>query len=186
MRCRKFLCLISNLSEAFVKPKFLSVRSMAQFSCSAGTSTTDTTKHDHVTKHYNSFLLPPNDIIGMMDDEMKREMRTNHRHGLLLLNSDTMDASWVKRFWDHCEFKICADGGANRLYDGLVDSGDVHKYIPDMIKGDLDSLRADVKAFYSAAGTSIVYDFDQVDTLTHLITHIHMHSFNQSFAHSID
>ena len=76
-----------------------------------------------------------------------------------------MDTAWAKRMWHHCEFKICADGGANRFYDGLVASGEVDKYIPDMIKGDLDSLRADVKAFYSAAGTHIVYDLDQVVTI---------------------
>ena len=138
---------------------------MSQFS-----GTTGGREGDHVTKHYNSFLLP-NDITG--DDEMKRAMMSNHRHSLLMINSETMDAAWAKRLWEHCEFKICADGGANRLYDGLVASGDVHKYIPDMIKGDLDSLRPDVKAFYSAAGTRIVYDLDQV-TQTHaqLLTYI--------------
>ena len=90
-----------------------------------------------------------------------------------MINSDTMDVAWAKRLWAHCDFKICADGGANRLYDGLVASGDEHKYIPDMIKGDLDSLRGDVKAFYSAAGTRIVYDFDQV-TKTPALSRIHI------------
>ena len=165
MHCRKFLCLISNLSEAFVKPRIQSVRRMAQFSYTTGTTreTSSTGGKEHVTRHYNSFLLP-NNVAG--DDEMKRSMISTHsRHGLLMINSDTMDTAWAKRMWHHCEFKICADGGANRLYDGLVASGEVDKYIPDMIKGDLDSLRADVKAFYSAAGTHIVYDLDQVVTI---------------------
>lgn len=182
MHCRKFLFFTSNLSEAFVKTRILSVRRMAQFS-TTGTSTETSTAaggKEHVKRHYNHFLLP-NNVAG--DDEMKNSMISTHRHGLLMLNSDTMDTAWVKRIWHQCEFKICADGGANRLYDGLVASGDADKYIPDMIKGDLDSLRADVKAFYSAAGTRIVYDLDQVtnDTTDDLNTLAHLHTCVSQF-----
>ena len=165
---------------------------MAQFSYTAGGSSIETSsslRDDHVTRHHNSFLLP-DDVTG--DDELKRAMMSPQRHGLLMINSDTMDVAWAKRLWAHCDFKICADGGANRLYDGLVASGDEHKYIPDMIKGDLDSLRGEVKAFYSAAGTRIAYDFDQVTTPaltcihTYIHAYIHMHSHICTLTHLLD
>ncbi|CAN0438080.1 unnamed protein product, partial [Ascophyllum nodosum] len=46
--------------------------------------------------------------------------------------------------------RICADGGANRLHDSFdADSpGERERYVPDMIVGDLDSLRPEVAAFY--------------------------------------
>ena len=55
---------------------------------------------------------------------------------------------------------ICADGGANRLYD-LFSSGQAAAaaaaerralYCPQIIKGDLDSLRPEVQQFYEQHG----------------------------------
>ena len=52
---------------------------------------------------------------------------------------------------------ICADGGANRLYD-LFSSGQAAaperraRYCPQIIKGDLDSLRPEVQHFYEQHG----------------------------------
>lgn len=59
---------------------------------------------------------------------------------------------------------FCADGGANRLYDFwdsdkrgkyVVSKSSVwqlklNRYLPTMVKGDLDSLRTDVRAYYSS------------------------------------
>ncbi|GMI07501.1 hypothetical protein TrLO_g8232 [Triparma laevis f. longispina] len=53
-------------------------------------------------------------------------------------------------------FVICADGGANRLYDM---SGGAQK--PDAIKGDLDSIRPQVLKHYEEAGVEIVKDPSQ-------------------------
>eukprot|EP00958_Prasinococcus_capsulatus_P023592 scaffold3551_cov408-Prasinococcus_capsulatus_cf.AAC.19 len=53
--------------------------------------------------------------------------------------------------------RLCADGGANHLYDEICaivgcreeDAADVRRrYVPDIIKGDLDSLRPEVREFY--------------------------------------
>ena len=38
------------------------------------------------------------------------------------------------------------------------------RYTPDLIKGDLDSLRDDVRAYYSSRGVRIVQDHDQDST----------------------
>jgi len=64
--------------------------------------------------------------------------------------------------------RICADGGANRLYDQVpswrgVGGPGAHAdgaaadaaraaFLPDIIKGDLDSLRPQVREFYSRRG----------------------------------
>ena len=87
-----------------------------------------------------------------------------------------------RHLWDLADLRICADGGANRLHDataaaggeggdgnadgdgngdvdGDVDGGSL--YVPDLIKGDLDSLRPDVRARYEALGVRVVLDPDQ-------------------------
>ena len=58
--------------------------------------------------------------------------------------------------------RICADGGANRLYDQLpswlgaggADAVEAVRgaFLPDVIKGDLDSLRPEVRDFYTRRG----------------------------------
>jgi hypothetical protein len=65
--------------------------------------------------HYNDFLHPI------------------QNRSLVMINSATMDIDLVKILWDHCDHKICADGGANRLFDGLS-STEVAQYIPGIIK----------------------------------------------------
>ncbi|MQL90409.1 hypothetical protein Taro_022996 [Colocasia esculenta] len=53
------------------------------------------------------------------------------------------------------QLRVCADGGANRVHDEMPlmfphdDPLDVRKrYTPDIIKGDMDSIREEVKEFY--------------------------------------
>lgn len=83
--------------------------------------------------HFNSFLCPS-----------AHSGPANH---LVILNSDSFCAKLTTSMWSKCEIKVCADGGANRLYDSLLP--EVRSdYIPQYIVGDLDSLRPEVKAFY--------------------------------------
>lgn len=65
--------------------------------------------------------------------------------------------------WHRARFRICADGGANRLYDELplIISHDQPEkvrrgHLPDLIKGDMDSVRKDVAQFYMEMGVPIV------------------------------
>ncbi len=56
--------------------------------------------------------------------------------------------------------RVCADGGANRLYDelpsmlpnGICDSSEEARkaHLPDVIMGDMDSVRPDVQEFYTS------------------------------------
>ena len=69
------------------------------------------------------------------------------------------------KLWGHASLKICADGAANRLYDSLS-SDDRCTMLPDMIRGDLDSLRGDVGSYYRARGVSIDHEEEQVGIFT--------------------
>lgn len=71
------------------------------------------------------------------------------------------------KLWEVSSYRICADGGANRLYDatvaiqGMRSETDSSNYLPDLITGDLDSLRSDVHQYYEAKGVSIIRVEDQ-------------------------
>eukprot|EP00884_Botryococcus_braunii_P010722 jgi/Botrbrau1/19651/Bobra.0003s0017.2 len=67
------------------------------------------------------------------------------------------------RLWKSASLRICADGGANRLYDQALawhpelDATTARSsYAPDIIKGDLDSIRDEVKDFYLNCGVRII------------------------------
>ena len=84
--------------------------------------------------------------------------------------------------WDRSTLRICADGGANRLYEATsttrldhqervhvppgkdghdTDIATTIQYIPDLIRGDLDSLRPDVRDYYQTRGCRVECDPDQ-------------------------
>ena len=68
--------------------------------------------------------------------------------------------------WEHCDVKICADGGANILYDiyAVKETDGITmdtEFLPDLIKGDLDSLNLDVREYYQSKGVSILEDRDE-------------------------
>ncbi|KAB2609589.1 cell division control protein 48 E-like [Pyrus ussuriensis x Pyrus communis] len=72
--------------------------------------------------------------------------------------------------WD-AQLRMCADGGANRVYDDMPlllpheNAVDVRKrYKPDVIKGDMDSIRRDVLEFYASMGTQIINESEDQDT----------------------
>lgn len=66
---------------------------------------------------------------------------------LIMMNSNSMDVDMATTLWNSFECKICADGGANRLFD-QIEAGRRSLFIPDFIVGDLDSVRPDVRQFY--------------------------------------
>ncbi|TDH72742.1 hypothetical protein CCR75_007778 [Bremia lactucae] len=75
------------------------------------------------------------------------------------VDSITPDLFWS--MWSNAQLKVCADGGANRLYDRSMALGVQQQVVPHYIKGDLDSLRPDVCAFFTAKGTTVLSDPDQ-------------------------
>ncbi|KAE9962717.1 hypothetical protein BLS_010105 [Venturia inaequalis] len=85
---------------------------------------------------------------------------------LIILNQPIQDFETLKRIWSHTRYRICADGGANRLYHLLSGSLEKHRleFLPNLIHGDLDSLSPSTSDFYSSKGVTISKDEDQYST----------------------
>ncbi|KAL2653823.1 hypothetical protein R1flu_021951 [Riccia fluitans] len=88
---------------------------------------------------------------------------------LVVLNHDI--PKFVPVLWRQAGLRICADGGANRLYDELPallpgeHPFDVRRrYRPDVIKGDLDSIRPTVRDFYKDLGAKVIDESHDQDT----------------------
>lgn len=90
---------------------------------------------------------------------------------LIILNSPLEDFIYFERLYDHSSFVLCADGGANRLYDLLTRTHDdlswdvaLKKALPNLIHGDLDSLTDHVRSSYAELGVKVTKDPDQYST----------------------
>ncbi|KVH94472.1 Thiamin pyrophosphokinase [Cynara cardunculus var. scolymus] len=119
--------------------------------------------------HCSSFLLPPPFTNG-------KNSSSPTTYALIILNQHLPRFSPL--LWDHgnlysaAKIRLCADGGANRLFDNmpelfpLEDNASLirERYKPDVIKGDMDSIRPDVLSFYKDLGTEIVNNSDDQDT----------------------
>jgi len=83
---------------------------------------------------------------------------------LLILNMPiTLNLKTFTQLWTNAKIKVCADGGANRLYE-YVPEQERNQFIPDYIKGDLDSIQPHVENYYSNNGTKIIMDHSQDNT----------------------
>ncbi|KAJ0743489.1 putative thiamine diphosphokinase [Helianthus annuus] len=114
--------------------------------------------------HRSTFLLPPETtatVTGTLPTT----------HALIILNQCLPKFSPL--LWEHAKVRVCADGGANRLFDNMPELfHDEHddvsvirqRYKPDVIKGDMDSIRPDVLNFYRNLGTEIVDNSSDQDT----------------------
>jgi thiamine pyrophosphokinase len=115
-------------------------------------------------------VLHPTQYLQRKNNCSNEETSTS-RTALIILNSPLSDPEYVRRLYDHATFRICADGGANRLHD-LVTKSQPHSswqealrsMLPDLIHGDLDSLRDDVQDKYERIGVNISHDPDQYST----------------------
>ncbi|KAJ7127046.1 thiamine pyrophosphokinase [Mycena epipterygia] len=84
---------------------------------------------------------------------------TTSKRALVILNQPFSETLFL-RLWNSSQWHCCADGGANRLFD-TIGAAQRSLYLPDLIKGDLDSIRNDVKDFYISHGVPVVEDPDQ-------------------------
>lgn len=85
-------------------------------------------------------------------------------HGLIILNQPLGNMDLFRNAWKFCERRICADGGANRLYDELETKEQRLEYLPDAVTGDFDSLRKEVRQFYEENGVYVLHNPDQYST----------------------
>ncbi|GAV87177.1 TPK_catalytic domain-containing protein/TPK_B1_binding domain-containing protein [Cephalotus follicularis] len=112
-----------------------------------------------VMSHSSSFLLP----------DIPSDHAPSLTYALVLLNQRL--PRFTPLLWNHAKLRLCADGGANRLYDDMPllfpddDVFDVRtRYTPDVIKGDMDSVRPEVLDFYSIQGTRVIDESQDQDT----------------------
>ncbi|KAL6968498.1 cAMP-dependent protein kinase subunit [Sarracenia purpurea var. burkii] len=112
-----------------------------------------------VMTHSSTFLLPSSPT----------DNGPSTTYALLVLNQHL--PRFTPLLWKHAQLRICADGGANRVYDELPrllpheDVIDVRKrYKPDVIMGDMDSIRREVIDFYTNLGTEIIDESHDQDT----------------------
>ncbi|OBZ84295.1 Thiamin pyrophosphokinase 1 [Choanephora cucurbitarum] len=85
---------------------------------------------------------------------------------LIVLNQPIHHIDTFSHLWNNASFRFVADGGSNRLYDAFQHNPDLlAKYLPDEIRGDLDSIRPDVQAYYESKHVKItkVHDQDSTD-----------------------
>ncbi|KAG8927174.1 hypothetical protein FRC01_007884 [Tulasnella sp. 417] len=84
-----------------------------------------------------------------------------HRQGwvLIVLNQPFAPALF-KRIWEATHWHCFADGASNRVYDTLS-AADREAHLPDLIKGDLDSIRPEVRQWYEQRKVDVVCDPDQ-------------------------
>ncbi|KAL4368702.1 hypothetical protein GQ457_05G002190 [Hibiscus cannabinus] len=109
--------------------------------------------------HHSTFLLPT----------IPEDQRPSLTYALVVLNHNLPRFSPL--LWKHAQLRLCADGGANRVYDEMPllfpqeDASDVRRrFKPDIIKGDMDSIRKEVLDFYTCLGTNIVDKAHDQDT----------------------
>lgn len=95
-----------------------------------------------VKVHLNDFLIP---LLGSRILQNAGFLKSSY--SLVCLNSPSLPLKLLPRLWASSHIRICADGGANRLYYGLS-SEDKKTCIPNFIVGDLDSLEDNVESYY--------------------------------------
>lgn len=122
--------------------------------------------------------MPPHLARTWTCEELLRGHATK-KYALIIVNQP-IRKDVLQRAWQAVDIKLCADGGANRLFDvdhenqfvalspevpyaSYADTRQT-RYLPDLIKGDLDSLRPDVQAHYASLKVPIKKDMDEYST----------------------
>ncbi|ORY69288.1 Thiamin pyrophosphokinase [Leucosporidium creatinivorum] len=89
------------------------------------------------------------------------ERSETYPNALIILNTPLAHDQLFRQIWAAASVRYCADGGANRLYDRFEDEA---TFLPDLIKGDLDSLKPHVRAYYESKNVPVIHDPDQDST----------------------
>jgi len=102
---------------------------------------------------------PPDAAIVSADacDDAVERRHHDPQLGLVLLNTP-LPLGRLDRVWEMASFRICADGGANRLREARPD------LVPDAVVGDMDSVTEETLSHYRAKGARVVDLREDQDT----------------------
>lgn len=102
---------------------------------------------------------------------------------LLILNQEINITQIFLKLWNNYDLRVCADGGANRLYNFFKDNDSERaKYLPDYIVGDFDSLKVETEEYYKNAGVVIIKQETQNSTdFTKSLNLISLHMRSPAF-----
>lgn len=103
--------------------------------------------------------MPQDAVIGPADacDDVAAPSPHGPQLALVLLNTP-LPPSRLDRVWEMASFRICADGGANRLRELRPD------LVPDVVVGDMDSATEETLSHYRAKGVRVVDLHEDQDT----------------------
>lgn len=112
------------------------------------------------------------DRIKISDRENKSKIEIRNgfspsdlNHSVLLILNQKIDIGLsFRKLWDSHSIRVCADGGANRLYNYFTSDAERAQYLPNYIIGDLDSLHENVYHFYDNHGVIIIKQTTQYST----------------------
>ncbi|CEJ62176.1 hypothetical protein PMG11_10684 [Penicillium brasilianum] len=97
-------------------------------------------------------------------------------YALLVLNQPINEKAFGV-LSEHASYIICADGGANRLYDMMKIQGREATELPDRIVGDLDSILPTIRKHYEDLGVPVIKDPDQYSTdFTKCLKYLNSHA----------
>lgn len=140
------------------------------------TTTTTSTIHRYDSPFLSIASMSRSSALVVLNTPIVQQPRGGDLHGTVL-----------GALWEASAYRVCADGGANRLHDATVvvatvrggvcegedgeeeesveeeDASSSHgcDYLPDLITGDLDSLRPDVRRYYESRGVPVLRVEDQ-------------------------
>jgi thiamine pyrophosphokinase len=116
------------------------------FLASSSSSSSFRNKEEEETKYKNVLIILNSPIHSLPQSSSSSTSANKHNINPIF-----------EKLWNISSYRVCADGGANRLYDATVttdtniDTGTTartNKYIPNLIKGDLDSVKPNVLNYY--------------------------------------
>ncbi|KAJ1861128.1 thiamine pyrophosphokinase [Coemansia sp. RSA 989] len=116
----------------------------------------NSTVADEILHRGSFWLYPDNETAWPEDKEL----------ALMILNEPIphSESPLFARLWARAQYRICIDGGGNRLYDFGKAEGTLEQFIPDAVVGDLDSLQAEPRSYYETRGAVIHRYSDQNST----------------------
>ena len=152
------------------KPSKSSSKLVADMVSPSLSQVTAESHRDKPTVTFSSVFLP--DDPNEQDSPIIEGESVKGKTALIILNSPIPrpPSRMFQRLWDLSSVHICADGGANRLYEATARQAGANdtsrddamhnnkNYIPHRIRGDLDSLQPHVRDHYASLGTHIEGD----------------------------